>query len=844
MEQVVKTPDDATKDMATTCPSYKPGAEGFGEQEDELIRAPASQLTVAYENASSTTTPNAAPSALDQETRRQKEAERIIRLQAAALQSAANAILITDNKGTITWANPAFTALTGYTLEEALGQNTRILKSGEHDASFYETLWKTVLSGNVWRGELVNLRKDGTRYFEEQTITPVLNEAGEAVNFIAIKQDVTARKRAEQEMARLNTEIQGHRDRLNNILANVPGVVWEAWGQPDAATQQIEFVNDYVETMLGYSVEEWLSTPNFWLSIVHPDDKEGTARDAAEHFGSAKSTAKQEFRWVAKDGRVLWVEANFAVITDDKGQPVGLRGVTTDISERKRMGEALRETYETLQSLIQTSPLAIIAHDLQGRVKAWNPAAERIFGWSEQEVIGRKNPAIPVNGWVEYEDAIDVLRHGGTLNNIERKRLTKDGSLIDASISVAPLRDPQGAICGTVAVIADITQQKMLEEEFRQSQKMEAVGRLAGGLAHDFNNLLTAITGYSELAIRSLKPGDPLLEDLEEIKKAGNSAAALTRQLLAFSRRQLLQPKVFHLNSVVSELEKMLKRLIGEDIKLSTVLDPELGNVKADAGQIEQVIMNLAVNARDAMPKGGKLIIETANVDLDGEYTGHHLSVTPGPYVMLAVTDTGSGMDPKTQERIFDPFFTTKELGKGSGLGLSMVYGIVKQSHGNIWVYSEVGRGTTFKIYLPRVSEGEPEYKRSREPEKTLRGSETVLLAEDEERVRKLARKALESYGYQVLEAANGGAALLICERHQGPIHQLLTDVVMPEMSGHELVDRLAQLRPDMKVLYMSGYIDNFTMSQRGLDEHANFIQKPFSPDALARKVREVLDGT
>jgi signal transduction histidine kinase/CheY-like chemotaxis protein len=436
------------------------------------------------------------------------------------------------------------------------------------------------------------------------------------------------------------------------------------------------------------------------------------------------------------------------------------------------------------------------------------------------------------------------LRHGGTLNNIERKRLTKDGSLIDASISVAPLRDPQGAICGTVAVIADVTQQNMLEEEFRQSQKMEAVGRLAGGLAHDFNNSLTAITGYSELAIRSLKPGDPLLEDLEEIKKAGNSAAALTRQLLAFSRRQLLQPKVFHLNSVVSELEKMLKRLIGEDIKLSTVLDPELGNVKADAGQIEQVIMNLAVNARDAMPKGGKLIIETANVDLDGEYTGHHLSVTPGPYVMLAVTDTGSGMDPKTQERIFDPFFTTKELGKGSGLGLSMVYGIVKQSHGNIWVYSEVGRGTTFKIYLPRVSEGEPEYKRSREPEKTLRGSETVLLAEDEERVRKLARKALESYGYQVLEAANGGAALLICERHQGPIHQLLTDVVMPEMSGHELVDRLAQLRPDMKVLYMSGYIDNFTMSQRGLDEHANFIQKPFSPDALARKVREVLDGT
>jgi len=396
---------------------------------------------------------------------------------------------------------------------------------------------------------------------------------------------------------------------------------------------------------------------------------------------------------------------------------------------------------------------------------------------------------------------------------------------------------------------AEITERKRVEEALRasegqllQAQKMEAIGRLAGGIAHDFNNLLTAINGYSELTMLQLKPEDPLMHNIKEVKKAGDRAAALTRQLLAFSRKQVLQPKILDLNVVVSEIEKMLQRLIGEDIELRTVLAPELGHIKGDPGQIEQVIMNLAVNARDAMEGGGKLTIETQNVYLDEGYVKQHTTVMAGSYVMLAVSDTGQGMDEETQKRIFEPFFTTKDVGKGTGLGLSTVYGIIKQSGGHIWIYSEVGQGTTFKVYLPRVDEEAQVYKPSQERQESRSGKETVLLAEDEEMLRNLIRQVLTSFGYQVLEAANGAAALVVCEQYQDPIHLLITDVVMPEMSGRELTGRLAGLRPEMKVLFMSGYTDDTIVRHGILESDLAFLQKPFTPHDLARKVREVLD--
>jgi signal transduction histidine kinase/ActR/RegA family two-component response regulator len=380
------------------------------------------------------------------------------------------------------------------------------------------------------------------------------------------------------------------------------------------------------------------------------------------------------------------------------------------------------------------------------------------------------------------------------------------------------------------------------EEQLRQSQKMEAVGQLAGGVAHDFNNLLTAITGYSELTLRDLDDDSPFRPKITEIKKAGERAASLTRQLLAFSRKQILQPKVLDLNAVIPEMDKMLRRLIGENIVLKTLLDNSLGQVKADPGQIEQILMNLCINARDALPHGGHLTIETSNVDLQQAYSNQQGVLRAGHYVMLSVSDDGCGMSADTQARIFEPFFTTKELGKGTGLGLSTVYGIVKQSEGNIWVYSEVDRGTTFKIFLPRVDEVGENEKVVKKPHSAPRGNETVLLVEDEEIVRVLCTEILEKCGYQVVAAANGEEGLRLCMEFEGRIDLMITDVVMPHMSGRELAENLARLRPETQVLYMSGFTDDAIVRHGVLDEGVFFIQKPFSPDALAVKARQVLD--
>ncbi|HXG94318.1 MAG TPA: ATP-binding protein [Blastocatellia bacterium] len=385
--------------------------------------------------------------------------------------------------------------------------------------------------------------------------------------------------------------------------------------------------------------------------------------------------------------------------------------------------------------------------------------------------------------------------------------------------------------------------ERQSEGQLRQSQKMEAVGQLAGGIAHDFNNLLTAIIGYSQLVYEHLAADDPIRREVEEIQKAGERAASLTSQLLAFSRRQVLQPKVLDLNAIVSDMQSMLGRLIGEDIELITFFDPELGRVKADPVQIEQALMNLAGNARDAMPQGGKLVIQTANVRLDESHVGvRAASIKPGQYVMLSVTDTGCGMDKETLSHIFEPFYTTKEHGKGTGLGLSMVYGIVSQSGGDISVESEPGKGATFKIYLPQIETAAGELKAKQESAREVRLSETILLVEDEAVVRKLVREVLEMNGYNVLEAINGHEALAICQSHPGLIHLLLTDVVMPQMSGRELAERFNALRSETKVLYMSGYTDDAIVHRGVGGAKIAFIQKPFTPDSLAAKVREVLD--
>lgn len=652
-----------------------------------------------------------------------------------------------------------------------------------------------------------------------------------------------ARIKAEAQHARVQAQLGDERERLNNIIAHVPGMVWESWRNEDSKASHRNFVSDYAEKMLGYTPEECL-VPGFWSHIIHPDDAQELNARTAEAFAEGKSL-RAEFRFISKSGRIVWVETHGLPIFDEDGKPLGLRGVTIDISERKRAIEALLEAEEKYRSIFENAVEGIFQAAPDGRYLAVNPAMAKILGYESPEQFVKERICFNASNYVDQNTRSvlkGLLEQQDTIEGYECEVFKRDGTKISTIQNVRAVRESNGDLVCYEGSIEDVTNRKMLESQLRQSQKLEAVGMLAGGIAHDFNNLLTVIAGYCDLSLTSLRDGDPIYRNLLEISKASTRAATLTRQLLAFSRKQVLQARVIDLNDVVAEMEKLLQRLIGENIEFRAILGKELASVRADPGQLEQVIMNLVVNSRDAMPNGGQLTVETANIFLDEEHARRHVSVVPGHYVMLAVTDSGHGMDTVTQSRIFEPFFTTKEQGKGTGLGLSTVYGIVKQSGGSIWVYSEPGVGTTFKIYLPQVEES-PLQSRTPAKQETIEGGETILLAEDEELVRNLTREVLSSYGYVVIEATNGAQALELGNQHSGDIHLLLTDVVMPEMNGPELAGRLSQIRPDLKVLYMSGYTDNAIVHQGVLNENENFIQKPFAPVALAEKVRMVLDS-
>ena len=622
----------------------------------------------------------------------------------------------------------------------------------------------------------------------------------------------------------------------------------------------ITYWNQGAEATFGWSAAEALGKD--LAELVIPQDFRGDHLRGLERFlGTGDGpilNRRVEFPALRKGGRVFPVE--LAVVPVRQGRTWSFTAFVRDLTERKQAEDALRGSEQRYRALIEQSGDGIWRFELEEPIPTDLPPDEQIERFYRRAYLAECNDATArMHGLPAARELVgsppDTLLPRSDPKNVDRFR-----AFVANGYRLADVESREPDVAGRPRVFLnnllgmldngrlvrvwgtqrDITEQRHLEAQLRQAQKMEAVGRLAGGVAHDFNNILTAILGYASILSGKLEADSPLRDGLEEIRKAGERAASLTQQLLAFSRKQTVAPKIMDLNVLVAGVDKMLRRLIGEDIDLISLTDPDLGRIKADPGQIEQVIMNLAVNARDAMPQGGKLTIETKNVTLDETYAREHLGVVPGMYAMLGVSDTGVGMDAAVRSRIFEPFFTTKERGKGTGFGLSTVYGIVKQCGGNIWVYSEPGKGTTFRIYFPRA-EGTGVSQLTHEAA-IEGGHETILLVEDEDSVRRLARVTLEGRGYAVIEARSGDEALSVAGAHEGKIHLMVSDGVMPGIGVRELVARMRSRRPEMKVLLMSGYTDEAIVRHGILEAGTAFMQKPFTPNSLSLKVREVLD--
>jgi two-component system cell cycle sensor histidine kinase/response regulator CckA len=740
----------------------------------------------------------------------------------ALLQAAPDAIVVVNQAGRIVLVNAQAERLYCYRREELIGQPSEMLVSeysrNQHKAHHSLFLVARSKHPGVACLELFGLRKDGSEFPCEIRLSRLDTRTGTLVSN-AIR-DISDRRSTEEDLRRLASIVACSDDAITS--KTLEGII-TSW-------------NVGAERIYGYSPTEAIGKH---VTMLVPKDRQDETPALLECLKRGETVDHFETVRVRKDGKEIQVEITISPILDAMERIVGASTIARDISERKRREDDLRR----LATLVESSDDAIIGKTLDGIITHWNGGAQRIYGYSAAEIVGKSvNTLFPSNRSSEIMEMMDKIKNGERVAKSDTIRVRQDGKEIHVALTLSPITGSDGQVLGISTVARDITERKHLEAMFRQSQKMEAVGQLAAGIAHDFNNVLGVILGYSELLLDRMSPDDPTRKSIEGIHKAGDRAALLTRQLLAFSRKQVLQPKVLDLNAIVTGMEKMLQRVIGENMELLTVLNPTLGRVNADSGQLEQVIMNLVVNARDAMLQGGKLTIETTNVELGKEYTAQHPSTVPGTYVMLSVSDTGCGMDEKIKAHIFEPFFSTKDFGKGTGLGLSTVYGIVNQSGGSVCVDSEVGMGTTFRVYLPRV-DMPLEIVQANDKVGTLErdGSQTILIVEDDAALLHVAHLSLENSGYAILTATSSADAIAICAAHLGPIDLMVTDVVMPGMSGAQLATHLSALRPEMKVLYVSGYIDDTIVKQGVLDSGLTFLQKPFSPKTLAWKVREVL---
>jgi PAS domain S-box-containing protein len=737
----------------------------------------------------------------------------------------------TTPDGKVLMANPTLCRMLGYSSFEELQKHNLEEKGFNPDYSREDFKKELEEKGSVVGLEAKWRRRDGTIIFVRETARIVLDPLGNLQYYEGTVEDVTARKRAEEALSE-------ERRLLRTLIDNMPDYIYVR----DSESRFL-LANHALAQLVGAKSPE---------DLLGKSDSDFFPKELAEAFyaddqriiRTGQGVLNQEEASMDSQGNAKWTLTSKVPLRDKSGHVIGIMGIGRDITKRRQSEKELRESQEKFTKAFYSSPESMLISTLpQGRIIEVNDATLRLWEYDRSDVIGKTTSELGI--WVSPDERAAFIQRVTQKGSSREEKTTfrsKSGKINQVRIS-AEIIQSENELC-LLSIIRDITEQEALELQLRQSQKMEAVGRLSGGVAHDFNNLLGVIIGYTEFLQEQIEETNPLRKSIDEVLKAGRRAAALTRQLLAFSRQQVLDPKVLDLNNVVSEMEKMLRRLIREDIELVTTLDPGLGKVKADQGQIEQVIMNLVVNARDAMPQGGKLIVKTGNFIMEESFVRQFpYPVKAGPYICITVTDTGIGMDAETRSRAFEPFFTTKEKGMGTGLGLSMVYGIVKQSGGYINVESSPGAGATFHIYLPRSEDAtEPDAVVS-EAVCAAGGHETILLVEDEDSLRSLTRQSLESSGYQVLEARDGTSALETSMQHRGTIDLLLTDIVMPGMNGRALAQELIRRRPEIKIVYMSGYTGQSYSDESPINPGSFFLAKPFSRQVLTSKIREALDA-
>jgi PAS domain S-box-containing protein len=748
--------------------------------------------------------------------------------------NATEAILAYDMDRRLSYVNPSIEKLTGYTIAEMHKQHFINWIHPDDEARMMQK-WEQLFAGiGFCDVEYRMVSKTGELKWISASWGPLLDEDGIQVGVQGRERDITERSRAEEELKRAN-------EQLSLLLNSLPAAIYTSRidGDFDAT-----YVSNSVEALTGYPAEQFTGGKGFWADRIHPEDFPRLPAAIDRIFKTG--VHEWEYRWRVADGRYRWFTESVCLVRRADGVPSHIAGVWQDVTLRKQAEESLRASEERFRQMADAIEQTFwISDPGMPSILYVSPAYAKIWGRSCESLL--RDPGSFLES-VHPEDRERVREFLAAQQKDIAEQVYRivrpDGECRWIHDRAYPIPNAAGDVYRVVGIADDITRQRRLEEQLRQSQKMEAIGRLAGGAAHDFNNLLTIVSCYAHLLSDEMDPEGPLPSYAEEILKAADRATQLTQQLLTFSRRQIVQPKVIDLNEVVAGMDGMLRRLIGEDIELATVLTPHLGMVRADPNQCEQVILNLALNARDAMANGGRLTIETAGLDLDASNAGDCPSLPLGRYVVLRVRDTGCGMDPETHAHLFEPFFTTKPAGRGTGLGLSTVYGIIKQNGGDIVVTSTPNEGTSFTICLPRL-EGNADPLASRELRESQgrRGSETILITEDEQGVRSVLRNILSQSGYSILEAGDAREALALLEHHEGPIHLLLTDVVMPQMGGRELAGRAARVRTGIRILFMSGYTDDAVLHKDVLDAGVAFIQKPFAPEILARKVREVLDA-